>query len=56
MLGAGSVSHARVGFISALHQLGWIAILGLLVLHVGGAVYHQFIIKDNLLGRMWFGK
>ncbi len=56
VLGTGSVSHARVGFLGALHQLGWIAILGLLVLHVGGAVYHQFIIKDNLLGRMWFGK
>jgi cytochrome b561 len=38
------------------HQLGWFAIIGLLLLHVGGTVYHQFIIKDNLLGRMWFGK
>jgi cytochrome b561 len=38
------------------HQLGWMAIIGLLLLHIGGAVYHQFILKDNLLKRMWFGK
>lgn len=28
----------------------------LVILHVGAALYHQFIRKDNLLGRMWFGK
>jgi cytochrome b561 len=38
------------------HQFGWFAILGLLLMHLGGTVFHQFIIKDNLLGRMWFGK
>ena len=56
VLGTGSVSHNRVRFIGPLHHLGWIAILGLLALHVGGALYHQFIIKDNLFARMWFGK
>ena len=40
----------------SFHQLGWLAIVGLLLLHIGGAVYHQFILKDNLLNRMWFGK
>lgn len=25
----------------------------LLILHVGAALYHQFVIKDGLLGRMW---
>ena len=30
--------------------------LGLVALHVGAAFYHQFIRKDNLIGRMWFGK
>ena len=38
------------------HKLGWMAIMGLLLIHIGGAVYHQFILKDNLLKRMWFGK
>jgi cytochrome b561 len=29
---------------------------GLVALHVGAALFHQFIRKDNLLSRMWFGK
>jgi cytochrome b561 len=28
----------------------------LIVLHVVGALYHQFIIKDRLFGRIWFSK
>ncbi len=28
----------------------------LVVLHVGAALYHQFMLKDNLLARMWYGK
>jgi cytochrome b561 len=56
VLGTGSVVRVRLGAIGALHHLGWIAIVGLLLLHIGGAVYHQFIIKDNLMDRMWFGK
>jgi len=54
MLGTGSVSRVRLGILGPLHELGWSAIVVLLLLHVGGAVYHQFIIKDNLLKRMWF--
>jgi len=30
--------------------------LALVALHVGAALYHQFVRKDNLLARMWFGK
>lgn len=37
------------GFIARL-------LLGLIALHFGAALYHQFIRKDGLLGRMWFGK
>ena len=33
----------------------WI-LLGLVALHFGAAMFHQFIKKDNLLSRMWFGK
>jgi cytochrome b561 len=29
---------------------------GLVALHVGAALFHQFIRRDNLLSRMWFGK
>ncbi len=28
----------------------------LIFLHIGAALYHQFIRKDDLLSRMWFGK
>lgn len=28
----------------------------LVVLHVESALYHQFVIKDNLLSRMWYKK
>jgi cytochrome b561 len=31
-------------------------LIALIALHVGAAFYHQFIRKDNLLSRMWFGK
>jgi len=32
-------------------------VLGILILiHSGAAFYHQFIFKDQLLSRMWFGK
>lgn len=35
--------------------MAWI-IIGLIVLHTLAALYHQFILKDNLLKRMLFGK
>ncbi|MDD2923213.1 MAG: cytochrome b/b6 domain-containing protein [Anaerolineales bacterium] len=28
----------------------------LVLLHVGAAFYHQLMLKDNLLARMWYGK
>ncbi|KZK91693.1 cytochrome b561 [Pseudovibrio sp. W64] len=28
----------------------------LLVLHIVGWAFHQFILRDNLISRMWFGK
>lgn len=38
------------------HGLTSWLLLGLVALHFGAAMYHQFIRKDNLLSRMWFGK
>lgn len=55
LLGNGNVARASRA-ITALHHLGWLAIMGLLLLHIGGALYHQIIIKDNLISRMGFGK
>jgi cytochrome b561 len=55
VMGAGSVVHGRLGFLGSIHHFGWIVIIILLIAHVGAALYHQFIIRDNLLKRMWFG-
>jgi len=52
VLGTGSVG-GRVGFLGAIHHLGWIMASGLIPLHVGAALYHQFILRDKLLARMW---
>ncbi len=37
---------------------GWMAklIVVLVVLHVVGALFHQFGLRDRLLSRMWFGQ
>lgn len=59
LLGGGEVSlpadfmvyPPRIG-----HGLVARLLLALIALHVGAALYHQFIRKDGLLGRMWFGK
>ncbi|RUW64146.1 cytochrome b/b6 domain-containing protein [Mesorhizobium sp. M7A.F.Ca.US.008.03.1.1] len=39
----------------ALHGLGGFLLVALLVFHAGAALYHQFIRRDRLLRRMWFG-
>ena len=38
------------------HGLTFSILFVLILIHFGAAMYHQFIRKDNLLGRMWFGK
>lgn len=54
---AGSgVVNGRPGILGPIHHLGWFLLLALLAVHVGAALYHQFLLKDNLLARMWFGK
>jgi cytochrome b561 len=40
----------------AFHELSWQILLALIILHVAAALYHQFIRKDHLLSRMWFGR
>lgn len=50
-------SFRRGGFsLGSFHGGIWTLLILLIALHVGAALYHQFILKDNLLGRMWFGK
>jgi len=48
---------ARGGFsLGFLHGGIWALLLLLILVHIGASLYHQFILKDNLMGRMWFGK
>src|SRR6266498_2278384 len=50
-------SFRRGGFsLGFFHGGIWTLLLLLVILHIGAALYHQFILKDNLMGRMWFGK
>ena len=51
-----AVQVVRGGFITKIHHLGWLLVLALIVLHVGAAFYHQFILKDKIFSRMWYGK
>ena len=38
-----------------LHRItAWI-LFAALALHAGGALYHQFLLRDGLMSRMWFG-
>jgi len=54
---AAQTGFRRGGFsFGEFHGLVWVLLVALIALHIGAALYHQFFIKDNLLGRMWFGK
>jgi cytochrome b561 len=39
-----------------MHGAVGYTLLLLVIIHFSAAMYHQFIRKDNLLSRMWFGK
>ncbi|HLO32756.1 MAG TPA: cytochrome b/b6 domain-containing protein [Anaerolineales bacterium] len=50
-------SFRRGGFsLGIFHGGVWTLLVLLVILHIGAALYHQFILKDNLMGRIWFGK
>ena len=51
-----SAQISRAGFVGDIHHLAWFLAILLVLAHVGAALYHQFILKDNLLSRMWYGK
>ncbi len=56
--GSGSLLPADFYDFTARMLHGFIApaLLLLVLLHVGAAFYHQLMLKDNLLTRMWYGK
>ncbi len=42
--------------VRSVHGITFSLLFILILIHIGAAMYHQFIRKDNLLSRMWFGK
>jgi len=38
------------------HGIGGRALVALLILHVGGALYHHFVLRDRIFARMRFGR
>ena len=56
VMGTSTTVSRSAGIFGGLHQLGWALVLLLVFAHVAAALYHQFILKDNLLARMWYGK
>jgi cytochrome b561 len=38
------------------HGLGAFLLAALLVLHTSAAIYHQIVLRDGLLQRMWYGR
>lgn len=39
----------------ALHEFGTWLLMALLAVHISAALFHQFVQKDGVLRRMWFG-
>lgn len=40
----------------SLHEVLFIALAGLAAFHAGAALLHQFVLKDGLMRRIWFGR
>jgi cytochrome b561 len=38
-----------------IHELAAYALLVLVALHILAALYHQFVLRDHLIARMWYG-
>ena len=43
---------ALVGFLHEAHEILAFVLIGLIVLHVAGALFHQLVLKDDLMSRM----
>ncbi len=54
--GAGGGRFGLAFILLPIHLDLAILLLGLLTLHILAALYHQFVHKDNLIGRMWYGR
>lgn len=48
-------THAPYEFYAEIHETCWKVGAGILGLHVAGALWHHFVLRDNVLTRMWRG-
>ena len=48
-------SHAPYEFYAEIHETCWRVGAVVLGLHVVAALWHQFVLRDGLLARMWRG-
>lgn len=48
----GQLDEEVFGFIRGFHEFATNAVIALILIHVGAALYHWFIVKDNLTQRM----
>lgn len=55
IIGTGALPDFNTVLPRAVHGIGSKLMLGLLTLHIGAALYHQFIRRDRLLARMGVG-
>ena len=54
--GGTSLPELAIGLPRAMHGIVPRLMLALLALHVGAALYHQFVLRDRLLARMGLGR
>ncbi|KQN74660.1 cytochrome b/b6 domain-containing protein [Devosia sp. Leaf64] len=56
IIGGTSLPELAIGLPRAMHGIVPRLMLALLALHVGAALYHQFVLRDRLLARMGLGR
>lgn len=55
IIGSATLPNLETVLLRAVHGIATRLMLGLLALHIGAALYHQFIRRDRLLSRMGVG-
>lgn len=64
MSGAGNMLLTGIGVLPdfaefaphTAHLLGALLLIALLAAHIGAALYHQLVRRDNIFRRMWYGR
>ena len=54
--GVGELPQEFAAMPATVHGITSTLLVALVLLHVAAALYHQFVLRDSLFRRMWFGK